>query len=152
MPTVFDSSASFPETASREQVLCELSRIFEERLGAESSEIRAAVDAMKTAALEREGTAPTFLGRGLAVPHGRTEKLDEIRIAVGISDRGIAWPDADSRAHLVLLLGVPATMIRDYLLLMQKILRWHKDTRTLDAAGRVVDPAGLLQELRALVA
>ena len=54
----------------------------------------------------------------------------EIRIAVGVSENGIPWDEADNRAHLVLLLGVPAAMIRDYLLLMQKIfwyLNFHFD-------------------------
>ena len=106
---------------------------------------------MKAAALERERTSSTFLGRGLALPHGRTDALDEIRIAVGVSDSGIPWDEDGNRAHLVILLGVPASMIRDYLLLMQKILRWHKDTKTLDAAGRVVDAVALLSELKALV-
>ena len=73
-------------------------------------------------------------------------------VAVGVSDEGVSWPDAESRAHLVLLLGVPAAKIRDYLLLMQKILRWHKETKTLDASGRVLDVAALIEELKAVVA
>ena len=99
-----------------------------------------------------------FPGRSACVafphllPHGRAEGLDRIVVAVGVSDEGVFWPDAESRAHLVLLLGVPAAKIRDYLLLMQKILRWHKETKTLDASGRVLDVAALIEELKAVVA
>lgn len=147
MPNVLAQPVILCGNASRDDVLLTLFNAFEKEHGAAPE----ALEAMKTAALEREHTSSTFLGRGLALPHGRTDALDEIRIAVGVSDAGIPWDDAGNRAHLVLLLGVPAAMIRDYLLLMQKILRWHKDTRTVDADGRVPDPAALLSELKNLV-
>jgi len=150
MPTVLASPLFIAEDASRDDVLCSLFKIFEKENSTGTLDANA-LEAMKTAAIEREKTSSTFLGRGLAVPHGRTENLDEIRIAVGFSESGVAWPDEENRAHLVLLLGVPATMIREYLLLMQKILRWHKDTKTIDAGGRVVDSAALFAELSALV-
>lgn len=146
MPTVLEPPALITGTASREEALASLFRILEARPDA------GAFAAMKEAAVERERTSSTFLGRGLALPHGRAEGLDRIVVAVGVSDEGVFWPDAESRAHLVLLLGVPAAKIRDYLLLMQKILRWHKETKTLDASGRVLDVAALIEELKAVVA
>lgn len=147
MPTILKQSATFEEETSRDDVLLSLFKNFEAEIGTSSD----AVEAMKTAALEREHTSSTYLGRGLAVPHGRSEKIDEIRIAVGISGNGVSWGEDGEKAHLVLLLGVPASMIRDYLLLMQKILRWHKETKTIDAAGRVLDADALLAELKALI-
>lgn len=150
MPTVFERSVRIRGNASREEVLFSLFDVFAENKSEDAS-ANAAIEMMKNAALERERTSSTFLGRGLAVPHGRTDALDEIRIAVAFSDEGVPWPDEERRARLVLLLGVPAAMIRDYLLLMQKILRWHKDTKTLDADGRVLDADALVSELNALV-
>lgn len=153
MPSVFEQPVLIHGNLSRDEVLAELFKAFEtasaEPAGALTGD---ALDAMKNAAVERERTSSTFLGRGLAVPHGRAENLDQIRIAVAVSDEGVSWPDEASRAHLVLLLGVPAAMIRDYLLLMQKILRWHKDTKTLDAEGRVLDAGAMLAELKSLIA
>lgn len=146
MPTVLEPPALITGTASREEAFASLFRILEARPDAD------AFAAMKEAAVERERTSSTFLGRGLALPHGRAEGLDRIVVAVGVSAEGVSWPDAESRAHLVLLLGVPAAKIRDYLLLMQKILRWHKETKTLDASGRVLDVAALIEELKAVVA
>ncbi|MBR6797599.1 MAG: PTS sugar transporter subunit IIA [Opitutales bacterium] len=147
MPNVLEQPVILSGNASRDEMLLSLFNAFEhQKVAAEE-----ALEAMKAAALERERTSSTFLGRGLALPHGRTDALDEIRIAVGISDAGIPWDEDGNRAHLVILLGVPASMIRDYLLLMQKILRWHKDTKTLDAAGRVIDAASLLSELKSLI-
>lgn len=151
MPTVLDKPFFIEGNASRDDVLRALFNLFEN--GSSTGMLSAeTLDAMKRAAMEREATSSTFLGRGLAVPHGRTEFLSEIHVAVGFSENGICWPDETSRAHLVLLLGVPATMIREYLLLMQKILRWHKDTKTIDADGRVLDPDALFSELKTILA
>lgn len=150
MPTILEQTALLQEGASRDDVLLTLFGNFETELGSAPEAIEA-LTAMKEAALEREHTSSTYLGRGLAVPHGRSNQINTIRIAVGISESGIAWGEDGEKAHLVLLLGVPAVMIRDYLLLMQKILRWHKDTKTLDADGRVLDSAALLAELKAII-
>lgn len=146
MPNILEQTATIPGNASREDVLTSLFEIFEKHADLD------ALAAVKKAALERESTSPTFLGRGLALPHGRADGLESITIAVGVSESGVAWPDASGKAYLVLLLGVPAAMIRDYLLLTQKILRWHKDTKTLDADGRVLDAAALMAELKSVVA
>lgn len=152
MPSVFEQPVLIHGNLSRDEVLVELFKAFETASAEPGALPGDAVDAMKSAAVERERTSSTFLGRGLAVPHGRAENLDEIRIAVAVSEAGVSWPDGDSRAHLVLLLGVPAAKIRDYLLLMQKILRWHKDTKTLDADGRVLDAGAMLAELKSVIA
>lgn len=151
MPIILDQPVILAGNASRDDVLLSLFANFSAQNGA-SLISQEALNAMKDAAIEREHTSSTFLGRGLAVPHGRTEQLSEIHIAVGISEEGIRWPDTENTAHLVLLLGVPAVMIRDYLLLMQKILRWHKDTATIDASGKVKNPEKMIQELKDLVA
>lgn len=150
MPTILEYTSTFQEGTSRDDVLLSLFGNFETEIGSAPDAVEA-LAAMKEAALEREQTSSTYLGCGLAVPHGRSDKISSIRIAVGISEAGIPWGEDGEKAHLILLLGVPAVMIRDYLLLMQKILRWHKDTKTVDADGRVLDAAALHAELKALV-
>lgn len=151
MPIILDQPVILAGNASRDDALLSLFANFSAQNGGALIP-EDALNAMKDAAIEREHTSSTFLGRGLAVPHGRTEQLSEIRVAVGISEEGICWPDTENTAHLILLLGVPAVMIRDYLLLMQKILRWHKDTSTIDASGKVKNPEKMIQELKDLVA
>lgn len=151
MPIVLEQTAQIYGNPTRTEVLSTLFRVIENSVGAGTPRAEA-VAAVKIAATEREQTSSTFLGRGLAVPHGRTDALDEICISVGVSEDGILWPDEKRRAHLILLLGVPATMIRDYLLLMQKILRWHRSTKTIEPDGRVRNVSALIRELKALVA
>ena len=39
-------------------------------------------------------------------------------------------------------------MITGYLVMMQKILRWHKQSKLIDASGNITDPGLLEKELR----
>lgn len=82
---------------------------------------------IKNAVLLREETQTTYLDHGLAVPHGRTTALDSMYVTVGISQEGICWPNDSQNAHLIVMLGVPTTMVTGYLTTMQKLLRWHKN-------------------------
>lgn len=82
---------------------------------------------IKNAVLLREETQTTYLDHGLAVPHGRTTALDSMYVTVGISPEGICWPNDSQNAHLIVMLGVPTTMVTGYLTTMQKLLRWHKN-------------------------
>jgi mannitol/fructose-specific phosphotransferase system IIA component (Ntr-type) len=103
---------------------------------------------LKEAVLIREEASSTYLDQGLAVPHGRIDSLDQVVIAVGLNENGIQWPDAGRKAHLIIMLGVPDSMITGYLVMMQKILRWHKQSKLIDASGNITDPGLLEKELR----
>lgn len=82
---------------------------------------------LKTEVFAREATSSTYLDNGLAIPHGRIPGLDHVLVAVGVKPSGILWPEAGQSANLVILLGVPASMVAGYLVLMQRLLRWYKD-------------------------
>ena len=84
--------------------------------------------AARRAVLARENEAATGIGGGVAIPHGRSERLDGTYCALGISPNGIAWgaldnqpcrivllcvtSPADSRRHVVLL-GELAALLND---------------------------------------
>jgi len=82
---------------------------------------------LKTEVFARETTSSTYLDNGLAIPHGRIPGLNHVLLAVGVSAPGILWPEAGQDAHLIILLGVPSSMVAGYLVLMQRLLRWYKD-------------------------
>ncbi len=103
---------------------------------------------LQTAVLMREETQSTYLDNGLAVPHGRTAALTEIHLSVGLCPQGLNWPDEACKARLIVMLGVPVTMVTGYLTTMQKLLRWHK-TAPLGADGEWTgDEASLLTALK----
>jgi mannitol/fructose-specific phosphotransferase system IIA component (Ntr-type) len=49
----------------------------------------------REAVLERERETSTGIGRGVAIPHGRTAAVDEHRCAIGIAPLGIDWEAID---------------------------------------------------------
>ena len=62
--------------------------------------------------LEREKAMPTYLGKGLAVPHGRFEHLDRPILAFARSDEGIPIEGSNERAELIFMLLTPSSMVR----------------------------------------
>jgi len=59
--------------------------------------------------LEREAKGPTGIGDGLAVPHGKTDKVDQLTVALGISEEGVDFEAIDHKpVHVVLLMLAPA--------------------------------------------
>ncbi len=83
-------------------------------------------DMLAEAAIAREESVSTLLGDGLAVPHARTCALDRIAIAAAFVPGGMAWPEEDERAELVLFLGVPSALVTEYLALIRHIILWYK--------------------------
>lgn len=102
---------------------------------------------LRQAVLQRESATSTYLDNGLAVPHGRLAFLSKITVSVGVSPSGINWPDGTKQAKLVVMLGVPSSMITGYLIMMQKLLKWHKSTRIVNPDGSVTRLEDLQQEL-----
>jgi len=66
--------------------------------------------------LDRETQMPTFLGEGLAIPHGVLEEGSGVSGAMGISHEGLHFPTPDGKpVHCVLVLATPAAERDRYL-------------------------------------
>ncbi len=66
-------------------------------------------EAMK-AVVEREKTMSTGMGHGIALPHGRTDLVEKISIAVGISQQGVDFDAMDGQpCHIFILILSPET-------------------------------------------
>ncbi|HWQ92658.1 MAG TPA: TerC/Alx family metal homeostasis membrane protein [Clostridia bacterium] len=57
---------------------------------------------------QREKTMPTYLGQGLAIPHGRLEGLDHAVLAFARSAEGIPLDGTNERADIIFLLLTPS--------------------------------------------
>jgi tellurite resistance protein TerC len=62
--------------------------------------------------LKREQAMPTYIGKGLAVPHGRLDCIDRPILAFARSDEGVPFETTNERAELVFLLLTPSGMPR----------------------------------------
>ncbi|TDX52741.1 PTS sugar transporter subunit IIA [Orenia marismortui] len=47
--------------------------------------------------LEREAAGTTGMGRGVAIPHGKSEVVKELSFAMGISKKGVDFDSRDNR-------------------------------------------------------
>lgn len=59
--------------------------------------------------LQRESEGPTALGEALAVPHGKTEAVQQAAFCLALFDDPIRWPglEGDEEVRMVFLLAIP---------------------------------------------
>ena len=68
----------------------------------------AARDHIVEAVMEREESMSTGMERGIALPHGASERVDDVIIALGIAPAGIPFDSLDGQpAQIVVLLLLP---------------------------------------------
>lgn len=70
--------------------------IIDELLGvaAKAGKIKDLAEARK-AVLEREGRMSTGMKHGIAIPHGKTDTVDDLVACIGISDKGVDFEALD---------------------------------------------------------
>ena len=94
---ILDRNAIIPELTSRHKkgVLEELCRAL-----ARQKEIDK--EALLEVLLEREKLGTTGIGDGIAIPHGKSDRVKEITIACGRSKEGVDFESMDEigRAHV----------------------------------------------------
>lgn len=78
--------------------------------------------------LEREKLGSTGIGQGVAIPHGKTDVLQEQVGAIGISKKGIEFNSLDGEpVHIVFLLVGPVEVAGQHLKALSRISRLFKD-------------------------
>ncbi|QWQ17934.2 fused PTS fructose transporter subunit IIA/HPr protein [Providencia rettgeri] len=96
--------------------------------------------------LNRETQAPTFLGNGIAIPHGTTETRDQVLktgFAVFQFPDGIDWGD-NQTAYIVI--GI-AAQSNEHLELLRQLTHIISDEHTADAMAKANTPKALKQLL-----
>lgn len=96
-------------------------------------------EAMVASALEREAQEPTYVGRGLAVPHARVAGLPAAAIYIAACEPAIAWPQ--DAADTVVLLAVPAEQPELYLQLLSQVMRWRMKKQSVAQLSELLQAA-----------
>lgn len=68
-----------------------------------------------TELLDREAVGATHLGNGVALPHARTAQVNQILIAAGRSQAGVAFVGVIAPVHLIFVVAAPKNQIGEYL-------------------------------------
>jgi PTS system nitrogen regulatory IIA component len=80
---------------------------------------------------ERELIGSTGVGNGVAIPHGKIEKLDTTLLGFGRSKNGIGFDSIDNQpVHLLIMLLSPVQVIDEYRQALAKACRLLKRPET----------------------
>lgn len=78
--------------------------------------------------LEREALGSTGIGHGIAIPHGKSDKVKKLVAAFGISKQGIDFESLDGEpAYIFFLLVAPLDSAGPHLKALARISRLLKD-------------------------
>jgi len=78
--------------------------------------------------MEREKLGSTGIGKGIAIPHVRTDALEEVVVAFGRSKKGIDFNALDDKpVHLFFLIAAPEDYQNEYLNTLARISRLLKE-------------------------
>jgi len=95
------------------------------KAGALNKKIRAEVIEVL---LAREALGSTAIGQGIAIPHGKCEKVKELTAALGVSKKGVNFDSLDGEpAYIFFLLVAPADSAGPHLKALARISRVLKD-------------------------
>ena len=98
--------------------------------------------------LARERMHSTYMGRGVAFPHARTDLVNEICLGIGRSRDGVSFGREGELAHLIFVIAVPKRMVTDYLTCVGALARLSSDEKTRAALNEAATPAEFVHLLR----
>jgi mannitol/fructose-specific phosphotransferase system IIA component (Ntr-type) len=135
-------SVALPLTAnSPESVLPELVRLL--RLDDRASETLLKV------LRRREELGSTGVGRGIAIPHGRSLVVNRVRVAYGYLPDGVSWQALDDRPvhHFFLIVAPPIEVSNQYLPVLGKIATFAKEPDVPERLSQLTSADGFFRLL-----
>lgn len=107
-----------------------------------------ALDAM----LEREALGSTGIGQGVAIPHAKVPDLDDLRIALGLSRKGVPFEANDDQpVRLLFMIAAPVQAeSRHHLQVLARLARMVRTPRFEAELIGLETPANIQHYLRDL--
>ncbi|WP_074016371.1 PTS sugar transporter subunit IIA [Fusobacterium massiliense] len=107
------------KSKNRESILVELSKLLER-----SKNILVEDNDIYKALVDREKLGSTGIGKGVAIPHAKTESAKELTVAFGISRKGIDFNSMDDEeVHIFFVFASPNKDSQIYLKVLARISR-----------------------------
>lgn len=107
------------KSKNREEVLVELSELLEK-----SNNILASNNDIYKALIDREKLGSTGIGKGVAIPHAKTECVKSLTVAFGVSRKGISFNSLDDEdVNLFFVFASPNKDSQIYLKVLARISR-----------------------------
>ncbi len=106
-------------------------------------------DHLTNVLLERESLGSTGIGDGVAIPHGKTDCVDDLVGAFAVSPEGVNFDALDGESvHLFFLLVAPEDSAGPHLKALARISRLLKDKHFRDMLKRSKNADQLLKTIR----
>lgn len=100
--------------------------------------------AILKALLDRESLGSTGIGQGIAIPHGKTERVKELVAVLGISRQGVNFDALDGESVFIFfLLVAPKDTAGPHLKALAQISRLLRDSYFCDLMKRCQTPGEL---------
>jgi PTS system nitrogen regulatory IIA component len=92
------------------------------------------------ALMNRESLGSTAIGQGIAIPHAKSDSVDSLVAAFGLSRRGVDFDSLDGEpAHIFFLLVAPQDSAGPHLKALARISRLLKDRYFRDTLRNCTD-------------
>ncbi len=96
--------------------------------------------------LEREKLGSTGIGQGIAVPHTKTDEVNELVGALGISQKGVEFDSLDGEpVYIIFLVLAPTKATGIHLKALAKIARLLKDRVFRNSLRSAKSPSEVLK-------
>lgn len=111
----------------------------------------ACYDDVHRAVFEREADRSTGIGRGLAVPHCRSNTVDDFHIGVAVLKDGVDWGALDDQpvSFIFLVIG-PSNKPETYLQLLSQISRVMRLPEATQRLAQATTPQQVIDTIRDL--
>ena len=107
------------------------------------------VDPLLKILMDREALGSTGIGQGVAIPHGKSNCVNQLVAAFGISQTGVNFQALDGEpVHLVFLLIAPTDSAGPHLKALARISRLLKDRHFRESLRSARDERILLKIIR----
>lgn len=105
-------------------------------------------DAIYRAVLERENIEDTSYGRGIAFPHARTDSVEEMFVAVGISPNGLEDKTPDNQPlKMICLMLTPSNIAKLYLQTLSALAVFARTPENIEKVARATTAGTIIDAI-----
>jgi fructose-specific phosphotransferase system IIA component len=131
------------EAAEKDEVLKELVDVLDDcyDIGDKKSIVRTLI--------ERESLGSTGIGQGIAIPHGKTDRVKDLVAVLGVSRKGVNFESLDGEpVYIFLLLVAPKESAGPHLKALAQISRLLRDSYFCELLKRCKTPDDIYELIR----
>ena len=98
---------------------------------------------------KRENLESTGIGDGIAIPHARTNAVDDLVLAFARSPQGIDFSSIDGKpSHIIFLIASPEGKKSEYILALAKLSRLLRKHAVRDLLRQAKDPEEIMEIIK----